>query len=373
MSHLASARGSDALAQLVYSTEAFDLVLKYSASHKNLGPLFDNHNQHSQSLRSPSFAAQSPFTNNEQGPGGDGSFKLPSPLGSPYQPSQGNQTTMDSTGSPSVKRHPSIVSRLRYSPAKLFTRPQSPGSSINYSANSPTTSTDVTGDQPHSSTAYHNNPSKFQQQPQQDSIPVSPPRYPFQPLEPLDCSTDLFPSVQSSTVIDNSAHTSGLSYVSDVNTPHQYGPYPPPPPLPPAPLISIPFHNEQQSEPHMYGQDEQQQQQQPARERNRGIRKRRSQRPSKAKMKEWKIQLHRRDFQLAMLKEGLFLELEKSIDSDAVYVKVLAPFWRLAEEAQTTNCKADLAVSQSNPSIVHSCAYFCLPLKTRSAHFSFFY
>jgi hypothetical protein len=46
------------------------------------------------------------------------------------------------------------------------------------------------------------------------------------------------------------------------------------------------------------------------------------------------------------LKEGLFLELEKSIESDAVYVKVLAPFWRLAEEAQTTNCKADLAVSQ---------------------------
>ncbi|KAF9544569.1 Anoctamin-5 [Mortierella hygrophila] len=62
-------------------------------------------------------------------------------------------------------------------------------------------------------------------------------------------------------------------------------------------------------------------------------------------MREWKIQLHRRDFQLAMLKEGLFLELEKSIDSDAVYVKVLAPFWRLAEEAQTTNCKAELASS----------------------------
>lgn len=66
-------------------------------------------------------------------------------------------------------------------------------------------------------------------------------------------------------------------------------------------------------------------------------------------MREWKIQLHRRDFQLAMLKEGLFLELEKSIDSNAVYVKVLAPFWRLTEEAQTTNCKAELAVSQSLP------------------------
>ncbi|KAG0282987.1 Anoctamin-7, partial [Linnemannia gamsii] len=46
-----------------------------------------------------------------------------------------------------------------------------------------------------------------------------------------------------------------------------------------------------------------------------------------------------------MLKEGLFLELEKSIDSNAVYVKVLAPFWRLAEEAQTTNCKTELASS----------------------------
>ncbi|KAF9948820.1 Anoctamin-5 [Mortierella alpina] len=72
--------------------------------------------------------------------------------------------------------------------------------------------------------------------------------------------------------------------------------------------------------------------------------KQRSNRPSKAKMRDWKIQLHRREFQLALLKEGLFLELEKSVDSDAVYVKVLAPFWRLAEEAQKTNCKADLAV-----------------------------
>ncbi|KAF9557825.1 Anoctamin-5 [Mortierella alpina] len=60
-------------------------------------------------------------------------------------------------------------------------------------------------------------------------------------------------------------------------------------------------------------------------------------------MRDWKIQLHRREFQLSLLKEGLFLELEKSVDSDAVYVKVLAPFWRLAEEAQKTNCKADLA------------------------------
>jgi hypothetical protein len=99
----------------------------------------------------------------------------------------------------------------------------------------------------------------------------------------------------------------------------------------------------------MNGPEEQRQQQRQAQEGNRRIRKRRSQRPSKAKMREWKIQLHRRDFQLAMLKEGLFLELEKSIDSNAVYVKVLAPFWRLTEEAQTTNCKAELAVSQSLP------------------------
>ncbi|OAQ33500.1 DUF590-domain-containing protein [Linnemannia elongata AG-77] len=344
----ASARGSDALAQLVYSTEAFDLVLKYSASHKDLGPLFDNHNRHSQSLRSPSIAARSPFKNNQQGPGGDGSFRLPSPLGSPYQSSQAKQTTMDSTESPSVKRHPSIISRLRHSPAKLFTRPQSPSSSLNYAANSPRTSTDFTGDQLHSSTAYQNSPSMFQQQPQQDSVPVSPSRYPFQPLEPLDCSIDLFPSVKSSTVVGNSAQTSGVSYESNANTPHQYGPFPPPPPPPPAPSISIPFDNEEQLSSHMCGPEEQQQKQQIATEENRGIRKRRSQRPSKAKMREWKIQLHRRDFQLAMLKEGLFLELEKSIDSDAVYVKVLAPFWRLAEEAQTTNCKADLASKSMN-------------------------
>ncbi|KAF9276606.1 hypothetical protein BGZ68_009903, partial [Mortierella alpina] len=49
--------------------------------------------------------------------------------------------------------------------------------------------------------------------------------------------------------------------------------------------------------------------------------KQRPNRPSKAKMRDWKIQLHRREFQLALLKEGLFLELEKSVDSDAVYVK----------------------------------------------------
>ena len=61
-------------------------------------------------------------------------------------------------------------------------------------------------------------------------------------------------------------------------------------------------------------------------------------------MREWKIQLHRREFQIALLKEGVFIELEKSIRSDAVYVKVLAPFWRLEDEAQKTSCKADLAV-----------------------------
>ncbi|KAF9345075.1 hypothetical protein BGX26_003576 [Mortierella sp. AD094] len=81
-----------------------------------------------------------------------------------------------------------------------------------------------------------------------------------------------------------------------------------------------------------------------------------AQRPSKAELREWKIQLHRRDFQLALLKEGLFLELEKSIDSDAVYIKVLAPFWRLGE-AQKTNCKADLA-STILPSIPYASRIF---------------
>lgn len=71
---------------------------------------------------------------------------------------------------------------------------------------------------------------------------------------------------------------------------------------------------------------------------------RRGSKPSKAKLREWKIQLHRRDYQLALLKQGVFIELEKSIDSEAVYVKVLAPFWRLEDEAQKTSCKADLAV-----------------------------
>ncbi|KAF9978629.1 Anoctamin-7 [Actinomortierella ambigua] len=69
----------------------------------------------------------------------------------------------------------------------------------------------------------------------------------------------------------------------------------------------------------------------------------RRERPSKAKIREWKIQHHRRQFQLALLREGLFIELEKSIHSDAVYVKILAPFWRLLDEAEKTMCKADIA------------------------------
>jgi len=124
----------------------------------------------------------------------------------------------------------------------------------------------------------------------------------------------------------------------------------PPPLLQPAPLGHIwrqplpqSYDNQQRQQqlPQQLQQEQQEEQTPTGKER----RTRKRSPPSKAKMKEWKIQLHRRDFQLAMLKEGLFLELEKSIDSKAVYVKVLAPFWRLAEEAQTTNCKADLAVS----------------------------
>ncbi|KAI8345785.1 calcium-activated chloride channel-domain-containing protein [Mortierella sp. GBAus27b] len=64
---------------------------------------------------------------------------------------------------------------------------------------------------------------------------------------------------------------------------------------------------------------------------------------SKSELRERKLRSHRQNFQLSLLHEGMFLELEKSINSDAVYVKVLAPFWRLAIEAQRTNCKADLA------------------------------
>ncbi|KAF9909946.1 hypothetical protein EC991_007750 [Linnemannia zychae] len=352
----ASARGSDALAQLVYSTEAFDLVLKYSASHEDLGPIFDNHSRHSQSLRSPLVAARSPFIQ-QQGPTGvDGSFGTQSPLGSPYQPSQTNQSNSELTGSPTTKRRSSIISRLRHSPGKLFTQPVSHSSSINYSPASPTVPAplNTTGEQ-----ASH---SSGRSQYQQGGTSMSPPRYPFRPLEPLDCSTDLFPSLQSSTVIGKSAQTSAMSYISDTHTQHNFTPYPPTP----SPLhIQVPDHIQQQSTSqrqvqgeYQLNQQEQQQQaqheqqghqqqyqQQKAPEKHRHLRKRRSQRPSKAKMREWKIQLHRRDFQLALLKEGLFLELEKSIDSDAVYVKVLAPFWRLAEEAQTTNCKADLAVN----------------------------
>ncbi|KAF9313326.1 hypothetical protein BG003_005307, partial [Podila horticola] len=200
----ASAKGADALAHLVYSTEAFDIILKYSASHADLCPIFDQQPMNDRSHRSPS--QKSHRETNE----------------------------------------------------------------------------------------------------------------PFQPLQPLDCSTDLFPSPQSSAVVlDNQHHTTSTPTLlpSDITLPQTIG-----------------------------GEISESTQHPPHHHRHYRLRKRGS-KPSKAKLREWKIQLHRQDYQLALLKQGIFIELEKSIDSEAVYVKVLAPFWRLEDEAQKTSCKADLANS----------------------------
>ncbi|KAF9323520.1 hypothetical protein BG006_001369, partial [Podila minutissima] len=207
-----SAKGADALAHLVYSTEAFDIILKYSASHADLCSIFDQQPKNDRSHR-------------------------------------------DTNGDIAISS-PTLTS------------------------------------------------------------PVS--KQSFQPLQPLDCSTDLFPSPQSSTVVlDSQQHTTSIPTLpsSDITVPQTSG---------------REISESTQRPPHHHHNN---------RSRRRGSK------PSKAKLREWKIQLHRRDYQLALLKQGVFIELEKSIDSEAVYVKVLAPFWRLEDEAQKTSCKADLANS----------------------------
>ncbi|KAF9934915.1 hypothetical protein FBU30_010183 [Linnemannia zychae] len=242
----ASARGSDALAQLVYSTEAFDIILKFSASSKDLESIFDSHSRYSQSQHASSIAPKSPLTDQQQqGQGGYNLFGTPSHLESPCQ-SLPNQSSTDSSVA-----------------------------------------------------------------------------------QPLDCFTDLSPSAQTPSTANNVSQAASPSFVLDANTNHQNSPYPSPSS---SSILAQDYKPQQQQQPDALGEAQR-------------VRKRRHRRPSRAKMKEWKTRLHRCNYQLALLKEGLFLELEKSINSDAVFVKVLAPFWRLAEEAQTTNCKAELAVN----------------------------
>ncbi|CAO3567704.1 unnamed protein product [Mortierella alpina] len=321
----ATARGSDALAQLVYSTEAFDIVLKYTASYQDLGPLFDDHTRNDRS-RSPPTSPQRTSPNRQPSPcdrmdgaegGALGLAEVTSlTSGVPHTtssvpPNHSGQYKPDASARPSSK-----IFQLRHVPANLLSRAvslASPSRSRAPSPQHPAQGQPVNA--PHVALPM--------------SSSNSAPDLPLQLLQPFDCSTDFFPSMQASQQLqtmyegDQSNNRAALDEAGSSTAACSEQ------------ILSMPQQDQ-------------------------GFRhslKQRSNRPSKAKMRDWKVQLHRREFQLSLLKEGLFLELEKSVDSDAVYVKVLAPFWRLAEEAQKTNCKADLA-STILPSIPYASRIF---------------
>ncbi|KAG0203170.1 Anoctamin-5 [Mortierella sp. GBA30] len=312
----ATARGSDALAQLVYSTEAFDIVLKYTASHQDIDPIFDCRTRNDRT-RSPPVSPQQPLPKYQLA-ASENEISGQTIYGSePVTPLPPESTCSASSvgytldpGSPAISsRPPSRLSQLRQSPAKLFSKAISLCSPKRSEASSP----QLRGDVP----LVHPRPISIPHV----SLPMSSTidgtgssNPPLRLLEPLDCSTDLFPSLESST----------QSNVSDEQNCDR-------PAINSQNVFSTAAWSGQAFSTPGQGQ------------RATWSKKHKINRPTKAKMRDWKIQLHRREYQLALLKEGLFLELEKSVDSDAVYVKVLAPFWRLAEEAQKTNCKADLA------------------------------
>lgn len=60
---------------------------------------------------------------------------------------------------------------------------------------------------------------------------------------------------------------------------------------------------------------------------------------------EAKLEMYRRRFKKALLKEGLIIEEEPNIDGEEMFVKVYTPFWRLCVEAQRLRFKVELMVS----------------------------
>ncbi|KAG0256251.1 Anoctamin-5 [Mortierella polycephala] len=308
----ATARGSDALAHLVYSTEAFDIILKYNASHKDIDPIFENHIASDRSRRTSMASPQPHSQTLLQGsgpPGRAGSEKgfigstasVPIPAspvgGEPRNPR-----------SPSPRRIPN----LRNSLSSALSRSSSRTSQVTCPRNQDT-SNSAHVSVAMSSVAIDTDVDNATQQ--------------FRFLQPLNYTADLSPNMQP---LAEAASNAQLA-MDDQGGPAQ---------------TQI-FHSTMIDQtPRTMDRTH--------REQGRRIRRTR---PSKSKMREWKIQLLRRDFQLALLKEGLFLELEKSINSDAVYVKIIAPFWRLEDEAQKTNYKADLA-STVHPSIPYASRMF---------------
>ncbi|KAI7816256.1 calcium-activated chloride channel-domain-containing protein [Gamsiella multidivaricata] len=323
----ASAKGADALAQLVYSTEAFDITLKYDATQEELAQLFD---RSAYFFRSPRGSPVPPSQSQQQKKARNhwmdqvdighsaeataGDLLLPFPVttetASAIDPMKSGPSTIQ-------KRHFSRLEKLKQSPGKLLSRASSLESSTRSSS---MLGTDSNLDQSRPRSMSHISLPMTVLAGEKDVQGQS-----FQPLRPLECSTDMSPSPQSSTAIveseDRLSDTGMDNQTRAINSQRTSGL----------------FQNTSSTPQQRYSTESQGQ------GRDRPPKTRRNERASRAKLRQRKIQLHRRDFQTALLKEGVFLELEKSVSSDAVYIKVLAPFWRLAIEAQKTNCKADLA------------------------------
>ncbi|KAG0315396.1 Anoctamin-7, partial [Linnemannia gamsii] len=63
---------------------------------------------------------------------------------------------------------------------------------------------------------------------------------------------------------------------------------------------------------------------------------------------EAKLEMYRRRFKKALLKEGLVIEEEPNIDGEEMFVKIYAPFWRLCVEAQRLRFKVELMHAETS-------------------------
>ncbi|KAG0344099.1 Anoctamin-5 [Podila humilis] len=366
----ASAKGSDALAQLVYSTEAFDMILKYIAHHADIASLFDQQPKNDRSHRSPSQRSEkNTDTSREHSKTVIRETETIWPSTAPLPSAPVFEDARSRTAPVASDSHPyqSRLSHLRHSSSDLLSRAFSLGSSRHRSNKGAKENKRTALGHIHSHSLPHitvdiSTPGDHSTAPQ--------PLQSFQPLGPLDCSTDLFPSQRTPVLDPNDLWTQKMANDSMATAAVNH--------VPASACQLLHSKDGENSDDSSYQncqslqhqlQPSQQQQQLPLfqppspppplhgnNQQYHGLRRRAS-KPSKAKLREWKIQLHRRDYQLALLKQGVFIELEKSIDSKAVYVKVLAPFWRLEDEAQKTSCKADLADSML-PSIPYASRIF---------------
>ncbi|KAF9418764.1 Anoctamin-5 [Podila epigama] len=340
----ADAKGADALAQLVYSTEAFDIILKYNSTRADLAHIFNHQPKNDRSHWSPSQMShredsehtKTTATLKDTVPGTTDSIQNDSAFNTQ------RNFVADSGPCPhgGSDKHQSRLSHLRSSSSNLLSRAFSLGASRNRKVHTPTDSHHGTlglkrsNSLPHITVAI--------------TSPVVNDSFSPQPLPPPflsapDCSTDLFPSPQASTIVPEQTQRQTMSSATMANQGLESNITLSP--LPRDGPLGDNNHDDQQQSNHHHDHH------------HHHRLRRRGNMPSKAKLREWKIQLHRQDYQLALLKQGVFIELEKSIDSKAVYVKVLAPFWRLEEEAQRTHCKADLAKSLL-PSIPYASRIF---------------